>query len=291
MNLTLLHYFYTVAIEGSFMAAAKKLNYAQSNLSTRIRQLEKYLGTELFIRGKNGVTLTEKGRILYQYAERILSLTDEAEKTVRQDTFASSELRIAAMESAAATFLPELFAAWHREKPQISIRVRTGTTAESVRNVLEEKADLAFVAGRNEHEDLNAVPVRKEKLVLAANTDNLGEATFHQLLKFPLLVFPEGCSYRRILQQILAEEGIAQLQVMEYSSLSALLASASAGLGICLFPESAIHAFTAGKMLTCYEVPEKFRTVEIYVVYRKKAENNRTLMDFLNIIQRRKNHE
>ena len=59
MDLTLLNYFYTVAREGSFMAAAEKLDYAQSNLSMRIKQLEEIAGTELLIRGRNGVTLTD----------------------------------------------------------------------------------------------------------------------------------------------------------------------------------------------------------------------------------------
>ena len=82
MDLTLLHYFHTVAREGSFMAAAEKLGYAQSNLSMRIKQLEEIAGTELLIRGRNGVTLTERGQVLCSYADKLLGLSEEGASAV-----------------------------------------------------------------------------------------------------------------------------------------------------------------------------------------------------------------
>ena len=85
MDLQALRYFRIVAREGSFSQAAQKLNYAQSNLSTKIRQLEGELETPLFRRHAHGVTLTEKGESLLAYADRLVHLLEEAESVVRDD--------------------------------------------------------------------------------------------------------------------------------------------------------------------------------------------------------------
>lgn len=285
MDLTLLRYFYTIAQEGSFLAASQKLNYAQSNLSTRIRHLEKHLGTELFIRSKNGVQLTEKGAVLYEYAGRILSLADEAENQLRDGQYAAHEIAVSSLESVAVTFLPEILAAFHEVCPDVNVCVQTRITDAGVRSVLEGSSDLAFVVGVNHQEGLRSIPLKKEKLVFAASEKGL---PFEELLVRPLLVFPSGCSYRRVLEEILSDAGIAPIRLMEFPSLGAILASAETGTGVCLFPESAIRSFTAGRSLFLYAVPEKYRYAEIYMIYRKNSAANQTLKRFIDAVSQLK---
>lgn len=284
MDLTTLRFLYTVAREGSFMAAAQKLDYAQSNLSTRIRQLEESLGEELLIRGRGGVVMTEKGRILYDYAEKILALSAEAESSVKGDLYASSELTVSAMESAAVTFLPAILSAYHEKRPNTAVRVRTGTSDAGVRAVLDREADAAIVVGRNNHEELVSIPFRQEKLVIVTDAVSAGSMELSQLLRRELLVFPTGCAYRRVLERWLTDEGIAAARLMEFTSLGAILASVSAGLGVCLFPESAIRSFAAGDFLRCVEIPEKYRMADIHLVTRRRSEANRTLTDFIDTV-------
>ena len=231
MDLTLLNYFYTVAREGSFMAAAEKLDYAQSNLSMRIKQLEEMAGAELLIRGRNGVTLTEKGQVLYSYADKLLALSEEAESAVKGEEYSTGRVTITAMESAAVTFLPGLLAKFHKKYPDTSVKVITGTSDAGVRAVLANDTDMAVAVGENSHEDLFSNPLRKEELVLVTDRSDQ-ESDLKKLLARPLLVFPSGCAYRRVLERMLADYGIAAVHTMEFTSLGAILASVSAGLGI-----------------------------------------------------------
>ena len=83
MDFQTLLFFTETARTGSFSAAAENLNYAQSNLSSRIKQLEEELDNSLFYRHKRGVSLTAKGELFYEYALRILDLRDEAVKAIR----------------------------------------------------------------------------------------------------------------------------------------------------------------------------------------------------------------
>ena len=261
MDLTLLHYFHTVAREGSFMAAAEKLGYAQSNLSMRIKQLEEIAGTELLIRGRNGVTLTERGQVLYSYADKLLALSEEAESAVKGEGYSTGRITIAAMESAAVTFLPGLLAKFHRKYPDTSVKVITGTSDAGVRAVLANNADMTVAVGENSHEDLSFIPLRKEELVLVTDRSDQ-ENDLKRLLARPLLVFPSGCAYRRVLERMLIDYGIAVVHTMEFTSLGAILASVSAGLGVSLFPASAINSFTAGNSLRMIPLPEEYKTAD-----------------------------
>ena len=83
MDLQTLRFFVASADAGSFSAAAENLCYAQSNLSSRIKQLEEELGEPLFYRYKRGVSLTAKGKVFYDYAVRLLRLSEEAVTVMR----------------------------------------------------------------------------------------------------------------------------------------------------------------------------------------------------------------
>ena len=280
MDLTLLHYFHTVAREGSFMAAAEKLGYAQSNLSMRIKQLEEMAGAELLIRGRNGVTLTEKGQVLYSYADKLLALSEEAESAVKGEEYSTGRITITAMESAAVTFLPGLLAKFHKKYPDTSVKVITGTSDAGVRAVLANDTDMAVAVGENSHEDLFSNPLRKEELVLVTDRSDQ-ESDLKKLLARPLLVFPSGCAYRRVLERMLADYGIAAVHTMEFTSLGAILASVSAGLGISVFPATAINSFTAGDSLRMISLPEEYKTADIYLIFRRQSVGNRTLRNFI----------
>jgi DNA-binding transcriptional LysR family regulator len=283
MDLTLLKYFYTVTREGSFMAAAEKLDYAQSNLSMRIKQLEEAVGSELLIRGRNGVTLTEKGRILYSYADKLLYLSEEAECAVKGDGYSTGSLTIATMESVAVTFLPGVLAKFHNAYPETSVKVTVGTSDAGVRAVLANDADSAIAVGENTHEELSSIPLRKERLVLVTNRSE-SENDLKELLRKPLLVFPSGCAYRRVMERMLADYGLAPARMMEFSSLGSILASISAGFGVSVFPVSAITAFSAGDSLRMIPLPDEYETADIYLITRRQSAGNRTLCDFITTI-------
>ena len=82
MDIRSLQYFITVAEELNITKAAEKLHMSQPPLSTQIKGLETELGTQLFIRGKRRLKLTESGQLLYRRAKEILSLTDKTKSDI-----------------------------------------------------------------------------------------------------------------------------------------------------------------------------------------------------------------
>ena len=92
MDLQTLRFFVAAADAGSFSAAAENLHYAQSNLSSRIRQLEEELGEPLFYRHKRGVSLMAKGQVFYDYIVQVLHLSEEAVTVMRDMDHARGKL-------------------------------------------------------------------------------------------------------------------------------------------------------------------------------------------------------
>src|SRR5690625_3884719 len=91
--------FQTVAHEGTITRAAKKLNYVQSNITSRIQKLEETLNTPLFHRHRRGMTLTPEGKTLLTYSEKILQLSDEMKKVLQNQNEPAGKLEIGTVET------------------------------------------------------------------------------------------------------------------------------------------------------------------------------------------------
>lgn len=281
MDLQILNYFSVVAHEGSFLRASQKLNYAQSNLSTKIKNLEKEFAVELFHRTSQGVTLTDKGELLLSYADKLIQLSHDTKDAMHSLNSKSKQtLFISTMESAAVTFIPKILAKYHQDNPEITLCIDTDISQKSLDKLLDYSIDGAFVAGATSHDELSSVIVKNEELVLLTDR-TLKNTPLNELLHLPLLVFPQGCSYRRILENWLEDEDILPTKIIEFNSLSALFASVSVGLGIGLFPRDAANAFTNNKLLVCHKLPDKYSFVPVKFVWRKKSQTNVSLQNFI----------
>jgi len=105
MDIAALEIFRAVVSEGGITRAAERLHRVQSNVTTRIRQLEESVGVPLFIRDRKRLLLTPAGEVLLDYSERILGLVQEARQAVLPQG-PRGRLRVGAMESTAASRLP-----------------------------------------------------------------------------------------------------------------------------------------------------------------------------------------
>ncbi len=115
--------FQAVAREGSITKAAQMLNYVQSNVTARVHNLEEDLNIRLFHRTNRGMKLTAAGENLLQYADQVLSLLDQAEKSTRMSRQPKGPLRIGSLETTAVTHLPEHAASFLRRFPEVDLSV------------------------------------------------------------------------------------------------------------------------------------------------------------------------
>jgi DNA-binding transcriptional LysR family regulator len=239
MDLSDLVIFKTVAEEGGILRAARKLHRVQSNVTTRIKQLEVSIGTQLFFRDRQRLVLSPKGESLLVYAGKLLRLADEARIAVSGQSPAGV-LRLGALESTCASRLPRVLARFHKSFPAVRLELQTGTNDALAAAVKDRRLDAAFVAEAPADKELTSLPLFQEKLVLVSPKDHPRVATPRDVRNDSIIAFPNGCAYRRILERWLGRKRRATTRILELSSYHAIVACVASGAGIALLPESVL---------------------------------------------------
>src|SRR5579875_9556 len=195
-----LRIFEAVARLGGMNRAAAELNTVQSNVTARIRLLEKELEAPLFHRHSKGVALTDAGRRLLPYATRIEHLLRDARSAVADDGHPKGSLTVGALETTAALRLSSHLSSYVAQFPEVDLILRTGTTQELINDVLDRRLEGAFVCAPVDHPDLHQRHAFREELAIltSPSIQNL-DALFREA-EARIVVLRAGCSYRQRLE-------------------------------------------------------------------------------------------
>jgi LysR family transcriptional regulator, cell division regulator len=273
--------FKEVAEEGNISRAARNLNYVQSNVTMRIKQLEDELGAPLFYRNGKGVALNANGEILLTYAKQIMYLIEQSIKSVQSNALKPmGTLKIGSTESTAAIRLPPILAAYYATYPEVELILETHTTAELIQLVLERKLEGAFVAGEVHHHALTSTLFQEEELTLISHQPL---SSLQDLNEISLLVFSHGCYYRNMLEKWLHEEGIYPKRVLEFGTIEAIIGCVKAGMGIAVM----LQAITKGHdhSLTLTPLPQKYSSVPTTFITRKDVFYSAALGKFIEMMK------
>jgi DNA-binding transcriptional LysR family regulator len=267
MDFAALQVFKTVVDEGGISAAAKKLHRVQSNVTTRIQQLEASLGTPLFVRQKRRLHLSPAGELFLTYARQLLDLSHQARAAVQGDA-PRGVLRIGTLESTAASRLPPVLSRYHEKYPAVRVELTTGTADALVDAVLARKVEAAFVADCSVADQLEMMPVFSEELVVIAPRSHPRIRRPQDVKSDTIISFPSGCAYRRHLQAWLATGGVVPDKVLDLSSYHAIVACVAAGTGIAFAPRAVLDTIRRTEAVTVHPLPDK-RPVTTSLVWRK----------------------
>jgi DNA-binding transcriptional LysR family regulator len=269
MDLSSLRIFAAVVRAGGVTRAAERLHRVQSNVTTRVRQLEEELGVALFIRDGKRLHLAPAGRVLLDYADRLLALADEARNAV-QDQRPRGLFRLGAMESTASVRLPALLAEYHRRYPEVVLELRTGNPGQLAASILAGELDAALVAEPIADAPFEKVPVFVEELVIVAAADSppIGKGG---AVPQTMIAFEHGCPHRRRLEDWYASRGEMPARVIELGSYHAMLGCIAAGMGAALLPRSVLSTFPEGRRLSVHMLPPGRNRLATVLIWRKGA--------------------
>jgi DNA-binding transcriptional LysR family regulator len=268
MDLTDLHIFRSVVQAGGVTRAAEKLNRVQSNVTTRVRQLESELGVDLFVREGKKLHLSPEGKLLLDYADRLLDLAEEAREAVH-DAEPRGLLRLGTGESTAAMRLPVPMNDYLGRYPDVTLELRTGNTKELAAAVLTGELDAALASEPLADAPFEKVAIYDEELVIIA-------AAGHPAIKSPrdarpqtVLAFESGCSYRQRLEDWFAHHGEMPDRIVEITSYHAMLGCVVAGMGISLMPRNVLTTFPDAKLLSVHSLPPALAHAPTSLIRRK----------------------
>jgi DNA-binding transcriptional LysR family regulator len=266
IDLESLKIFRTVVDEGGIIRAAKKLNRVQSNVTTRIRQLEEHLGTRLFRREGRSLRLSAEGHTLLTYADRLLRLADETVSEMRSGK-PKGVFRLGSLESTAGSRLAPILSRYHSVHPDVVVELVTGTTGALVTRVVNFELEAAFVSEPFTAPSLQARRVFEERLVLVtckaigevSGPADLGHST--------LIAFAQGCSYRKRIEEWLGSANVMPERIMEFASYQAMIACVAAGTGFAVVPKSVLETLRATKSVRQHTLPKRFSHNRTYIVW------------------------
>ena len=266
IDLESLKIFRTVVDEGGIVRAAAKLNRVQSNVTTRIRQLEQHLGTRLFRREGRSIRLSTEGRTLLVYADRLLRLADETVSQMRTGK-PKGVFRLGSLESTAGTRLAPILSRYHALYPDVVVELATGTAGALVTRVTNFELEAAFVSEPFTAPGLETRPVFEERLVLVTSRATAKVSSPADLGRSTLIAFTQGCSYRKRIEEWLGSANVMPERVLEFASYQAMIACVAAGTGFAVVPKSLLEALRATRSIRQHPLPRRFSHNRTYLIW------------------------
>jgi len=272
MDLADLRIFLAVVREGGVTRAAERLHRVQSNVTTRIRQLEDDLGVALFTREGKRLRLAPAGRTLLDYAEQMLALSERARAAV-QDQTPQGLLRLGAMESTAAVRLPGPLATYSQRYPDVRLELRTGNPTQLATALLADEIDAALVAEPVPAAQFESVAVFQEQPVIVAAKGYPKIGPGH--VPKTVIVFEHGCPHRKRLEAWYDAAGQVPERVIEIGSYHGMLGCVLAGMGAALLPRSVLDTFPESKRLQVFSLPRGQWQIATLLIWRKGVRSSK----------------
>lgn len=272
--------FQSVSQHQSISKAAKSLNYVQSHVTFRIKQLEQELNTQLFLRHNKGTTLTADGEKFQTYVEKILATLNEIERDFDKQEPSNGKIDIGIVET--ITKLPMLLSMFRKKSPQISLSLHTDVTANISKKIVNQNLDCGFVTGFKHHHNINKVELFKEKLVLISSTEM---TQLQDITSAVFLVFKNGCNYRRNLEAWLKSENIKKPLLVEFGTMETIIGSVKSGIGISLVPKSSVQNDLENGSLYSYQLPDNYSNISTDFIWNKNYHLSPAMTHFIQTIK------
>ncbi len=226
-------------------AAADELVVTQPSVSSAVAALGRELGCELFERSGRGIRLTDAGAAFRPYAADIVGLLEEGRQAAREAAnLAARRLRIAAVTTAAESFVPPLMRAFSAHHPDIELTLDVGNRDYVFERVLSHLADVAISGRPPADERLVAEPLLENQIACITSPDDpaaaAGPLDGAELAHRVWLLREAGSGTRALGEQFLDDRGLSP-RTLTLGSNGAIKQAVRAGLGVSLLSRAAVE--------------------------------------------------
>jgi DNA-binding transcriptional LysR family regulator len=256
-QLPYLETFSTAAELNNFTRAAKILRLTQAAVSQRVQTLEKTLGKPLFRRQGGRVLLTEAGQKLYDYAQRILELHQDARRAIGgREAPVASELMLAASSIPGEHLLPAMLSVFAQQYPHVHVRASVSDSVDVMAQVERGDVSLGLVGRKADNPHLDFRYLASDRMVLVVPPRHAlfsrKRISVKQLPRYSLVLRESGSGLRHCFEKSLDKAGLslADLRVaLELGSNEAIKEAVLRGVGIAILSTYAVQKeLEAGKL-------------------------------------------
>lgn len=293
MDSDALETFVAIHRAGGFSAGADVLHRSQPAISRRIALLEDEIGAPLFDRIAGGIVLSQAGRALLPYAERVLAALRDAKQALADARTANAgAVSLAVVGTLASTELTQVLKRFGARFPKAALSLRTATSAEVSRLVRSGEADIGLRYHDDPAGDLVGERLRPETLVVACGREHrLAGKTVRSLTALraePWVAFPLAPGQSEATSHIHAQflvRGVGEIRWTPVDSLTAQKRLVEAGFGLALVPESSVKEERAAKSLSTIRVGDLKAANPVSLVVRKGGYLNAASQRLIEIVR------
>jgi LysR family transcriptional regulator, low CO2-responsive transcriptional regulator len=292
MDFDQLETFLQVARHASFSRAAEKRFRTQPAISSQIRALEEEVGAKLFDRSGGKVSLTAPGKAFLKYVEETL----EARKAMlvalaEMERIPRGEIIVGANEGTCLHILPEVFAHFKRQYPDVSVNIKRSDYAKILESVIDNSVDFGVVSLPVTDTRLTVVPIHRDELVIIVPPHHplgkLRTATIADVGKFPLVV-PKAGHTRDAIEQLFHERRLKPNYTMELDSSELLKRFVAADVGVGFIARSNVEEDVRARVLCTIVIADAQIKRDLALVFRKDKALSRAALALIDIAVKHK---
>ncbi len=246
LNLHQLRIFQAVAQQRSYSRAAEVLFLSQPGVSLQVKALEKSIGLPLFEKVGRTLRLTEAGKELLNYSERIFALMDETQLVLEELSGARrGTVKVAASTSAGIYIVPAALGAFHRQNPDVKLTLDVVNRFTVQERLLNDEVDMAVMGLIEDAHDLEVAEFVPNELVVIASPRHrlagMKNIPLEELSKELFLFREAGSGTRTDVERLILGRGVPIHVGMELRSSGAIKQAVAADLGIAIMPLRALE--------------------------------------------------
>ncbi len=287
MDFDQLETFLEVARLSSFSRAAEKRFRTQPAISSQIRLLEEEVGAKLLDRSGGKVSITASGKLFQKYAEETL----EARKAVllaiaETERVPRGEIIVGANEGTCLHILPEVFAEFKKQYPDVSVNISRCDYAKILESVIDNSVDFGVISLPVNDIRLTVVLIHRDELVIIAPPQHalakMKSATVAEVAKFPL-VMPKAGHTRDALEDLFHERKLKPRITMELDSSELLKRFIAADAGVGFIARSNVLEDVRANALVAIPLSDAQIRRDLALVFRKDKALSRAALAFIDI--------
>lgn len=282
--------FQAVAAAMSFSKAAVELSISQPGVTFHIKALEREYGTALFERVGKRLYLTDAGRTLLSYAQRMSLIETEARVAVEElKGLQSGLLVVGASATIGIYLLPEVVGEFRNRHPGIKVSLRVGNKRHTIERLLNNELDFGLVASPLVDPMLISEPYLEDELVvIVAPTHRFAREPVvypGELRRETFLVREEGSGTQELMEERLTQLGIVPADTMQLGSTEAIKQAVAANLGVSIASRYSVEAELASKRLCAANVPALKMQRQLLLLHHKDKRLTKTAIAFRLLLQ------
>jgi DNA-binding transcriptional LysR family regulator len=275
LNFNQLRVFYHAAKNLNFTAAANELFITQPAVTFQMKAFEEFCNLKLFKKRARRMFLTDEGRALFEYAEKIFKYEKEIENAIEDmRELKRGVLSLGTTKAYARYFMPLMLSTFHKNYPNIKIQLNEGSSLDMTCSLLDFKIEVAVVAKAGEIPEVDFFPFSKEEMAVIVAPGHHFTKTkavaIKDLANEPFIMKEKGSGTRKLVEQLFSSANCAPNILMETSNTEFIKQLVVQGEGISFLVRESVAAEIKEKKLAEVAVKGRKIFLDVSIAYLRR---------------------